>query len=69
MIRLELELPAEVWSDLANTLQRRARHPLTRPDRKLACRALRELILVLALGLPPAAERRRARAERRARAS
>ncbi len=65
MIRLELELPAAIWADLADTLYRRARHPLTRPDRQVAYRELRETILTEALGLPPFAERQCGRAARR----
>ncbi len=65
MIRLSLALPVTIWADLADTLYRRARHPLTRPDRKVAYAALREQILTEALGLPPFTERLCGRAAHR----
>jgi len=63
-VTLTISVPRDVWAGLANRLAIWADHPQCRPDRRAPLRALREQILVEALTLPPAEERRRLRAER-----
>lgn len=60
-VKIEIELSTEEWQNLANVIYRYAAHKQTPPRRTVVAMALREQILVEALGLPPAEKREEAR--------